>query len=121
MTTRRFHINRLITRGFRCIILMLAFLAASPYAASAASPKWEQVKSGHPYVKPAAADSDTEIRTARGIIEVSASRPVQIKVYTILGQIVSRDSLPAGTSRLTVQAHGIYIIRIGDLTCKVAL
>ncbi|MDE7081825.1 MAG: T9SS type A sorting domain-containing protein [Muribaculaceae bacterium] len=121
MTTRHSHINSRIIRGLRCIFLMLAFLAASPHAASAASPKWEQVKTEHPDAKPAAADSDTEIRTTRGIIEVSASRPVQIKVYTILGQLVSRENLPAGTSRLTVQAHGIYIIRIGDLTCKVAL
>ena len=107
---------------WRRFILTLAFLltAGVPLCLGAA-PKWEPVKTERADVVSVVRDTDTEIRTARGLIIVAASRPVQIKVYTILGQLVSRENLPAGTHQLAVQAHGVYIIKIGDLTCKVAL
>lgn len=67
-----------------------------------------------------ARDNDVEIRVSPGHVVVIASQPVQIKVFTILGQVVSNESLPAGTSRLPL-SHGVYIVKVGDLTCKIAV
>lgn len=87
----------------------------------AAQPKWETSRTEHQDAKTVVKETDIEIRTGKGLIIVTSTRPVQIKVYTILGQLVSRENLPAGTSQLSVQAHGVYIIKSGELTCKVAL
>ncbi|MDE6010728.1 MAG: T9SS type A sorting domain-containing protein [Muribaculaceae bacterium] len=100
------------------LLAAVMLMAAPMYAAP---PKWETVKTENSEAKSVVKDTDIEILTARGVIVVTASKPVQVKVYTILGQLVSRETLPAGTSQLTVQAHGVYIIKSGDLTCKVAL
>lgn len=121
MNINRSHINSRILRGLRGFVMLLATFGASAAPLMAASPKWEQTKTEHPEAKTVARDNDLEIRTARGLIVVTSSRPVQIKVYTILGQLVSQENLPAGTSRLIMQAHGVYIIKSADLTCKVAL
>lgn len=100
-------------------ILLIASLIAIP--AYAAQGKWEQVKTERSDTKTIAKDSDSEIRIAKGVVVVNTNRQVQVKIYTILGQIVSRETLPPGTSQITIHPHGVYIIKIGDLTCKAAL
>lgn len=65
--------------------------------------------------------TDVEVRSSRGAIIVTTSKPVQIKVYSILGQLVAQDTLQPGTFRMAINTHGIYIVKIGDLTCKVAV
>lgn len=65
--------------------------------------------------------SEIEVRTLRGTILVYTSRPTQVKVFSILGQLVSQESLPAGVSQLSLNTHGLFIVKIGDMTCKVAL
>lgn len=103
------------------VALIAAIALALPSASLAAPSKWETLKSERTELKTVAKDSEVEIRAARGVITISSSKPVNVKVYTILGQLISKENLPAGISQLSVQAHGVYIIRIGDLTCKVAL
>lgn len=103
------------------ILPLLVGLLLTGVPVFASTYKWEQTKSEHQDAKTVVKETDIEIRTGKGIIIVTSSRPVQIKVYTILGQLVSRENLPAGTSQLSVQAHGVYIIKSGELTCKVAL
>lgn len=107
-------------RGFIAAGLLCSALAMS-VAATAAPGKWEQVKSERSDTHLIAKDSDTEIRVARGVVVVTTSRPTQVKIYTILGQLVTRETLPAGISQISIQPHGVYIIKIGDLTCKAAL
>lgn len=81
---------------------------------------WEPVRTDVPGLNPVARDNDVEIRVSPGQVVVIASQSVQIKVFTILGQVVSSESLPAGTSRLQL-SHGVYIVKVGDLTCKIAV
>lgn len=103
------------------LLAALALTLAISSEAFAAPSKWETLKSERTELKTVAKDSEVEIRAAKGVITISSSKPVSVKVYTILGQLISKENLPAGISQLSVQAHGVYIIRIGDLTCKVAL
>ncbi|MDE6041077.1 MAG: T9SS type A sorting domain-containing protein, partial [Muribaculaceae bacterium] len=48
-------------------------------------------------------------------------RPEQVEVYTILGQLVTRRKLPAGTTRLQLSQRGIYILKSGGMTRRVNL
>lgn len=65
--------------------------------------------------------TEVEVRTLSGAILIYTSRPAQVKVFSILGQLVSQENLPAGVSQLSLGTHGLFIVKIGDTTCKVAL
>ncbi|MDE7381663.1 MAG: T9SS type A sorting domain-containing protein [Muribaculaceae bacterium] len=106
-------------RYFLITILMLLSLTAAPLTAPAKG--WEVSKTERADARQAANNSDIEIKTARGVIIVTTNHPSQIKVFTILGQLVSSENLPTGTFQFSVPAHGVYIIKAGDLTCKAAL
>ena len=62
-----------------------------------------------------------EIYGANGVITIRTQRRIQVKVFTILGQIVSQATLNPGISELKINARGIYIVKIGNITQKVAL
>lgn len=98
-----------------------AFVVATPDLFAAPQKNWEPLKSERVDAKQIIKEQEIEIRTAKGLIIASTTRPTQIKVFTILGQLVSNETLPAGTSQLSIPGHGIYIVKIGSLTCKVAL
>lgn len=82
---------------------------------------WEQVKSEYSELKSIVKDTEIEILTAPSLVVVSSSKPVKIQIFTILGRLVSSETLPAGTSQLSIQAHGVYIVKVGELTCKIAI
>lgn len=83
--------------------------------------QWEPVKSERSDGRIVAREQDLEIKVSRGLITVNTNHPVQIKVFTILGQTVCSETVPAGISQLQVGAHGVYIIKTGEMTCKVVL
>lgn len=62
-----------------------------------------------------------EIAVSDGAIIVRTPQKVEVRVFTILGQLVSQATLNAGTSELKISSRGIYIVKIGNLTQKVAL
>lgn len=116
-------IGKLMRRAVLVLAISVAAISFCPGVAFAnqINSKWETPKSERTDARIVSKDSDTEIRAAKGVIIVTVSRPTQIKVYSILGQLVSRETIPAGTSQLYVPAHGVYIIKTSELTCKVAL
>ncbi len=103
-------------------ILVAAAYIATAGVAYAYSGGWEPVKTEQAATaKSVMRDTDLEVKAAPGVILVSNNHPVQIKVFTILGRLVSSETLQPGTSRLQLPAHGVYIIKVGGLTCKVAV
>lgn len=82
---------------------------------------WEQVKTERADARTIIKDADIEVRTAPQTIIITSAHQIQVKVYTILGQVVSNETVAAGTSQLNIGSHGVYIVKIGTLTCKVAL
>ena len=97
-----------------------ALLAAALIPSPCGAKGWEAVRADVSGFNSVAHDEDVEIRVSPGHVVVVASQQVQIKVFTILGQVVSSETLPAGTSRLPL-SHGVYIVKVGDLTCKIAV
>ncbi len=110
-------------RGLKTYLGALILLSATAAAVPAyAGPKgWEQVRTEHADAKSVVRESDIEIKSANGLIIVNTNHPVQIKIFTILGRLVNSDTLSAGRSQLQLPAHGVYIVKVGDLTCKVAV
>ena len=56
-----------------------------------------------------------------GTITIVTPKRITVRVYTILGQMVSQATLQPGTSELRLGSRGIYLVRIGNLTQKVAI
>ena len=57
------------------------------------------------------AESDLEITGKDGVIVVRTTKRIQVRVFTILGQMVSQAVLNAGTSELKINSRGIYICK----------
>lgn len=62
-----------------------------------------------------------EIYGRNGVITVVTPKRITVRVYTILGQMVSQATLQNGSYELRLGSRGIYLVRIGNLTQKVAI
>ncbi len=62
-----------------------------------------------------------EIYGSNGTITIVTPKRINVKVYTILGQMVTQATLQSGTFELRLGTRGIYLVRIGNLTQKVAI
>lgn len=102
-------------------MLLLAMLSLAGPCAYASSPKWETQKTDRAEAEIIAKDGDITIKATKGSIIVTSNRQVQVKIFSILGQLLTQETLPAGTSQLTLNTHGVFIVKTGSLTCKVAL
>ena len=107
-------------RRLRVFMTVAVLMAAAVIPSLCIAKGWESVRADVSGLSAVAQGDDVEIRVAPGHVVVVASQQVQIKVFTILGQVVSSETLPAGTSRLPL-SHGVYIVKVGDLTCKIAV
>lgn len=100
------------------VAAMIGVAASCPFPSSAKG--WEQVRTDVSSLNSVARDNEVEIKVSPGHVVVVTSQPVQIKIFTILGQVVSSENLQAGVNRLPL-SHGVYIVKVGDLTCKIAV
>lgn len=82
---------------------------------------WEPVKTEVTEYRRVASDGEIDIRTEPGHILITTTKNINIKIFTILGSQIANDNLSAGTYRLGIPAHGVYIVKAGELTCKVAV
>jgi hypothetical protein len=62
-----------------------------------------------------------EIYGSNGTITIVTPKRIVVRVYTILGQLVSQATLQPGTKELRLGTRGIYLVRIGTVTQKVAI
>lgn len=106
-----------LVRAFLAVVAVVA-MVLSPLESSAKG--WEIVRTDISGLNAVARDNDVEVKVAPGHLVVSSTQQLQIKVFTILGQLVSNETLPAGVNRLSL-SHGVYIVKVGDLTCKIAV
>lgn len=62
-----------------------------------------------------------DIAAREGFIYINLQRRAVVRVFTILGQTVSQQTLQPGTSRLRVPTRGIYIVRVDNVTRRVTV
>ncbi len=56
-----------------------------------------------------------------GFIYISTTRPTNIKIFSILGQLISSTRVPAGTTKLKVPSRGIYILKTDTYTRRLTV
>ncbi len=109
-----------IRRHLLSVAVALLIIAGGASTADAAPKTWEAVRTERPEVKTVVKETDIEIKTARGLIVLTINRQLPIKVVTILGRTICSDTLAAGSYELHL-AHGVYIVKIGETTFKIAV
>lgn len=103
---------------------LIAFASLSLADHAVAQLQWRNVGSeiqAPGNTNPQPASDGIEIFGKDGNIVVRLPQKAQVKVFTILGQLVSQAELNAGTSLLKINSRGIYIVKVGNVTQKVAM
>lgn len=88
--------------------------SAAGYA-TAQQMQWQEAK------HVAVVESEVEISGKDGEIVIKTNRRIQVRVFTILGQLVNQATLNPGENHLRVNSRGIYIVKVENRTQKVAL
>jgi len=107
----------------RLLVILLMVIALGGSQPLQAQFQWHETNrdvQGKNLVDPKVSDG-IEIYGANGRITIVTPKRITVRVYTILGQLVSQATLQAGTSELKVGSRGIFLVKIGNLTQKVAL
>lgn len=98
-------------------ILIILLLSCHVDIVQSATHKWEQVS---PYSKSDEMVNDKmEVYLRDGYIYIMTPKAVNVKLLSILGQLVTQQNLSAGVSRIKVPAPGIYILKAGEMTVRV--
>lgn len=104
-------------------ILLTAVIVLTALLSSGASPRWESVNAPGRIFSEQHSDSSewTDVAVKDSCIYIASQRPVSVKVFTILGQLISQETLQPGVHRLPMKAKGIYILKIGTTTRRVTI
>lgn len=110
---------RRISRLIPALVLLTA-AATMPQAAAAPTPtlKWETVEA---YSGDLTASDNIEVSVSDRYLYIYTPAPVNAKLFTILGQLVTQSQLPAGVSRIRIATRGIYILRAGAFTRRITI
>jgi hypothetical protein len=99
-------------------MLCALLLVATEMPVRAGVPSWEMSAP----VSVDNVDGDRfDVRSRDGYIFVSTDHQVNIKLFSILGQLISQQTLQPGVWRLKVKARGIYILKTGAVTRRVTV
>ena len=102
--------------------LISCILAFAALVVAAAPPAWEGVNAPRPeIVQEMEMDSQTEIVVRDGAIYLWVAKPTNVKIFSILGQLISSENLQPGLHRLRLTSRGIYILQAGSTTRRVTL
>ncbi|MDE6684718.1 MAG: T9SS type A sorting domain-containing protein [Duncaniella sp.] len=103
-------------------LLTILVVALWALTASSAAPRWESVSVPVvPQTELKVDENGVDVAVSDGYIYIGTPRPVTVKVFTILGQLISQESLTSGTHRLRMTARGVYILKIGSSTRRVTI
>ncbi|MBQ9586132.1 MAG: T9SS type A sorting domain-containing protein [Muribaculaceae bacterium] len=105
----------------RLIVIMTLLVSLAIPMSMNAKVQWRETSQvqGRSLTDPKQTDG-IEIFQRNGTITIRTQKTIQVRVYTILGQLVSQATLSPGTSELKL-SRGIYLVKIGNITQKVAL
>ena len=107
----------------RLLIILTFLLSLGLQNAALGEVQWRETNreaQGKIWNDPRTSDG-IEIYGSNGTITIVTPKRITVRVYTILGQVVSQATLLPGTSELRIGSRGIYLVRIGNITQEVAI
>ena len=102
-------------------ILAAFMLSIASMSVFSAAPTWEQVETPVREVQNVDQEAELDISVKHNEVVITTNKPVTVKVFTILGQLISQETLKSGTHRLRLPSRGIYILKAGSVTRRITL
>ena len=103
-----------------CLTAGVLFCAAYSYAHNDHK-EWHEAQAISGNFKAVTAQPDIEVFSAPNVVMVKLNRPTEVRLFTILGKLISSQRLEPGIFEYKLDSHGIYIIKTEDTSCKVAI
>ena len=111
--------------GLKTKILLPAvfFLSLLPLNTLAQSHErqWTVTKNIEGNFKAVTSQPDIEVFSSPNVILLRANQPVEVRLFTILGKLISAQKLEPGLYEYHLDSHGIYIIKTSETSCKIAI
>ncbi|MCH5240816.1 MAG: hypothetical protein J1F67_00110 [Muribaculaceae bacterium] len=82
---------------------------------------WIEAKSISGNFKAVTTQPDIEIFSAPNVIMLKVNENVEVRLFTILGKLISAQQLEPGIFQFNMDTHGIYIIKTDKTSCKIAI
>jgi len=106
----------------RLLAILIVALAGMATAIAAGVPTWEEVTAPMPaVVQSMEMEGETEIVVRDGYIYLWCEKPVTVKLFSILGQQISQETVKPGLHRMRIASRGIYILRAGTTTRRITI
>lgn len=108
----------------RHLIVILVMLITTTFAAYSGEAKpWEDTSrpNDKEQVRDGIDNEEVEITVHDGWVYVTTQKPVTVKIFTILGQLITSETIKPGTKRIHISSRGIYILRAGTLTRRITI
>ncbi len=104
-------------------LIVILFLSLTVALAVGATQRWEEVDAlpGIQLQQDAMDEDSVVVTVSDGYIYVSSEERLIVRVFSILGQLISREELPGGTYRFRMRSRGIYVVKIGTRTIRVTI
>ncbi|MCH5227416.1 MAG: hypothetical protein J1F16_06345 [Muribaculaceae bacterium] len=83
--------------------------------------EWQESKTSMGNFKPVSSLPDIEVFSAPNTILVKVNQPTEVRIFSILGKLISSQRLEPGLFEYHIDSHGIYIIKTNDNSCKLAI
>lgn len=108
-------------KKFVLSVFFCLFVATPVMYSQTPQKHWQEVKTVGPNFKAITAQPDIEVFSAPNIVMLKVNHNVEVRIFTILGKLISSQNLEPGVYEYKLDAHGIYIIKTEDTSCKIAL
>ncbi|MDE7387327.1 MAG: T9SS type A sorting domain-containing protein [Muribaculaceae bacterium] len=106
---------------FRNIVILILLLVLAGAPCMQAQRQWEEMES-ELVVTDRQDDTDVlDISVRDGYVYITTSKPVTVKIFSILGQLIAQKNLQPGTSRTRIASRGIYILKAGAVTRRITI
>mgnify|MGYP004457212247 CR=1 FL=1 len=108
----------------RILIILSIFITATLASYAGESRPWEDAS--HPnesreQIRDGIDGEEMEITVRDGWVYVTTQKPVTVKIFTILGQLITSETIRPGTKRIHISSRGIYILRAGTVTRRITI
>ena len=100
---------------------LMFFAVAALGLTAAAAPTWEKVGGVNAELVEQTTGDNIDVKVVDGAIVLTLTRQSNVKLFTILGQLVAEKQLEPGTWRFPLSARGIYILKTGSATRRITI
>lgn len=108
----------------RILIILSIFIAATLASYAGESRPWEDASrpnESREQIRDGIDGEEIEITVRDGWVYVTTQKPVTVKIFTILGQLITSETIRPGTKRIHISSRGIYILRAGTVTRRITI